>query len=234
MTRPLQAAAALALLIACGDDTTGPAYDPQLDPVDFVPRVTNRFFPLVPGTTLTYEGETGEGLERVVVEVLDETRTILGISATVVRDRVFLDGELVEDTFDWFAQESDGDVWYLGEDSKEIEDGAVVGTEGSWEAGVDGARPGIVMWGDPAAHLDEEYRQEYYPGVAEDMAAVVGLDESVGVPFGDFTGCLRTEDRNPLEPGSLEHKYYCPDVGLALEGPADGSERIELVGVSGP
>jgi hypothetical protein len=234
MTRPLRAATVLALLIACGDDSAGPAYDPQLDPTDFVPRVTNRFFPLVPGTTLTYEGETGEGLETVIVEVLDETRVILGITATVVRDRVYLDGVLVEDTFDWFAQENTGDVWYLGEDSKEIEDGEVVSTEGSWEAGVDGAKPGIVMWGDPAAHLGEEYRQEYYPGVAEDVAVVAGVGESVTVPFGDFTGCIRTEDRNPLESGSLEHKHYCPEVGLAREGPADGSERIELVGVSGP
>src|SRR5262245_24132479 len=121
----LRAAAALAFLVACGDDTTQPDYDPHLDPADFVPQVTNQFFPLVRGTTYSYEGETDEGTETTVVEVQDETKTILGITATVVRDRVFLDGELIEDTFDWFAQQNTGDVWYLGEDSKEIENGEV-------------------------------------------------------------------------------------------------------------
>jgi hypothetical protein len=234
MKRAQRTAVTLALLVACGDDPTGPEYDPQLDPADFDSRVTNPFFPLVPGTTFSYEGETEEGTETVIVEVLDETRTILGITATVVRDRVFLDGELIEDTFDWFAQQNTGDVWYLGEDSKEIEDGEVVSTEGSWEAGVDGAKPGIVMWGDPAAHLNEEYRQEYYPDVAEDVATVMGLEETVEVPYGSFTGCIRTEDRNPLEPGTEEHKFYCPGVGLVLEGPTDGSEPIALVEVGEP
>jgi len=122
----LRGAAALALLVACSDDPTQPDYDPQLNPADFMPQVTNQFFPLAPGTTHSYEGETDEGTETTVVEVLDETKTILGIAATVVRDRVFLDGELIEDTFDWFAQQNTGDVWYLGEDSKEIENGEVV------------------------------------------------------------------------------------------------------------
>jgi hypothetical protein len=231
----LRAAAALALLVACGDDPTQPEYDPQLDPADFVPQVTNQFFPLVPGTTYSYEGETDEGTETTVVEVLNETKTILGITATVVRDRVFLDGELIEDTFDWFAQQNTGDVWYLGEDSKEIENGEVVSTEGSWEAGVDGAKPGIIMWGDPAAHLNEEHRQEFYEGVAEDVATVIGLDEAAEVPYGGFTGCIRTEDRNPLEPGTEEHKVYCPGVGQVLEEPADGGgERIELIEVAEP
>jgi hypothetical protein len=90
------------------------------------------------------------------------------------------------------------------------------------------------MWGDPAAHLNEEYRQEYYQGVAEDVATVIALDEEVEVPHGRFTGCLRTEDRNPLEPGAVEHKFYCPGIGLTLEGPADGSERFELIGITGP
>jgi hypothetical protein len=234
MRRAQRAAVAVALIVACGDDTTGPEYDPRLDPADFESRVTNPFFPLAPGTTFTFEGETEQGVETVIVEVLDETKTILGIPATVVRDRVFLDGELIEDTFDWFAQQNTGDVWYLGEESKEIEDGQVVSTEGSWEAGVDGAKPGIIMWGDPASHLNEEYRQEYYPDVAEDVAMVIGLEETVEVPHGSFTGCIRTEERNPLEAGSMEHKFYCPGVGLALEGPADGSERIELIEVTGP
>ena len=234
MRPALRAAAALLLLVACGDDPTQPEYDAQLDPADFAPQVTNEFFPLVPGTTYSYEGETDEGTETVIVEVLDETTTIMGISATVVRDRVLLDGELIEDTFDWFAQQNTGDVWYLGENSKEIEDGEVVSTEGSWEAGVDGAKAGIIMWGDPAAHLGEEYRQEFYEGVAEDVATVIGLNEAVQVPYGSFTGCIRTEDRNPLEPGTEEHKFYCPGVGQVLEEPASGGERTELIEVAEP
>jgi hypothetical protein len=224
----------LAIAAACGDGPTQPQYDPQLDPADFVESVTNPLFPLTPGTTQHYRGETADGVETIVTEVLSETRTILGITATIVHDRVFLDGELIEDTFDWYAQQSNGDVWYLGEDSKEIENGEVVSTAGSWEAGVDGAKPGIIMWGDPAAHLDEEYRQEYYVGVAEDVAKVIGLDESVEVPQGSFTGCIKTEDRNPLEPGAVEHKFYCPGIGLTLEGPVDGSERFELTEITGP
>ncbi|HWB43751.1 MAG TPA: hypothetical protein VG500_20990 [Gemmatimonadales bacterium] len=230
-------AAALALLAiasACGEGPSQPEYDPQLDPADFVAAVTNPLFPLAPGTTYHFEGETAEGVETIVTEVLADTRTILGITATIVHDRVFLDGDLIEDTFDWYAQQDNGDVWYLGEDSREIEDGEVVSTEGSWEAGLDGAKPGIIMWGDPAAHLNEEYRQEYYQGVAEDVATVIALDEEVEVPHGRFTGCLRTEDRNPLEPGAVEHKFYCPGIGLTLEGPADGSERFELIGITGP
>jgi hypothetical protein len=230
-------AAALALLAiasACGEGPSQPEYHPQLDPADFVAAVTNPLFPLAPGTTYHFEGETAEGVETIVTEVLADTRTILGITATIVHDRVFLDGDLIEDTFDWYAQQDNGDVWYLGEDSREIEDGEVVSTEGSWEAGLDGAKPGIIMWGDPAAHLNEEYRQEYYQGVAEDVATVIALDEEVEVPHGRFTGCLRTEDRNPLEPGAVEHKFYCPGIGLTLEGPADGSERFELIGITGP
>lgn len=237
MDRAIGSTAALATLIivsACGDGPSQPEYDPQLNPADFVAAVTNPYFPLTPGTTHHYAGETADGVETIVTEVLADTRTILGISATIVHDRVFLDDELIEDTFDWYAQQNNGDVWYLGEDSREIEDGEVVSTEGSWEAGVDGAKPGIIMWGDPADHLNEEYKQEYYVGVAEDVAMVIGLNEDVEVPYGTFTGCLRTEDRNPLEAGAVEHKFYCAGIGLTLEGPADGSERFELTGITGP
>jgi hypothetical protein len=229
----LAALALFAMASGCGDGPTQPEYDPQLDPADFVEAVTNPYFPLIPGTTWHFEGATAEGTETIVTEVLSGTKVILGITATIVHDRVFLDGELIEDTFDWYAQQNTGDVWYLGEDSKEIEDGEVVSTAGSWEAGVDGAKPGIIMWGDPAAHLNEEYKQEYYQGVAEDVATVIGLDEDVDVPYGSFTGCLRTEDRNPLEQGAVEHKFYCSGIGLTLEGPSDGSERFELTEVSG-
>ena len=226
--------AAAVLVIACSDNGNGPSdppYDPDI-PTDLAAAVTNQFFPLVPGTRWDYAGETDEGTETTIVEVLADTREVNGVTATVVRDRVFLDGDLVEDTFDWYAQDGEGNVWYLGEDSKEIENGEVVSTQGSWEWGVDGALPGIIMWADPAAHLDEEYRQEYYAGVAEDFATVVGTGRDVDVPQGSFTGCLETADRNGLEPGSAERKFYCPGIGLTLET-ASGA-RVELVDVTGP
>ena len=225
-------AAVAVAVTACKNSPTGPDYDPLIDPADFVAAVTNPFFPLVPGTTYTFEGQTDEGTETVVVDVLHETKVVMGITATVVRDRVFVDGELIEDTFDWFAQDNEGNVWYLGEDSKEIENGVVVSTEGSWEAGVDGAKPGIIMWGDPAAHLGEEYRQEFFEGEAEDWGKVVALGQSVEVPHGSFTGCIKTEDWSGLEPGSLENKYYCPGIGVTLEVKVGGGERVELIDVN--
>ncbi|MBD3307782.1 hypothetical protein GF339_15230 [candidate division KSB3 bacterium] len=150
------------------------------------------------------------------------------MTCTVVREREWVDGELEEDTLDWFAQDVDGNVWYFGEDSKEIDEGVVVSTEGSWEAGVDGAQPGILMKGTP--QIGDTYRQEYYFGEAEDMASVVSLNASVTVPFGTFTNCLQTEEWTPLEPGVTEYKYYAPGVGLLLEEQVEGGDaRVELV-----
>ena len=137
--------------------------------------VTNQWLPLVPGVVMEYEGDTDEGLERTVVEVLPGTRVVNGVEATEVRDRVYLEGDLIEDTHDWFAQDADGNVWYLGEDSKEIENGVVVSTGGCWEWGVDGALPGIILWADPGAHLGESYRQEYYEGEAKDFGRALDL-----------------------------------------------------------
>ena len=223
-------AAGLLAATGCGNDATGPSPLPLPEPGSFGATVTNPFFPLTPGTTFHYA--SSDGAETTVVEVLSEKKTILGISATVVHDQVFSEGELIEDTFDWFAQDADGNVWYLGEDSRELENGQVVSTEGSWEAGVDGAQAGIIMWADPAAHVGEEYRQEFAAGEAEDLGKVVAVGETV--PFGSFTGCVKTEDRNPLESGSTENKFYCPEVGTTLEYPLEApEERTELVEVTG-
>lgn len=222
----------------CGDNNpTQPAtpYDPHIDPADFVAGVDNPFFPLVPGTVYHYEAQTDEGQETGRTEVLSDTKTILGIAATIVHDQVFLDGELLEDTFDWYAQNKAGDVWYMGEDTRELEDGQVVSTEGSWEAGVGGAKPGIVMWGEPAAHIGEEYRQEFSAGVAEDFGKVVAVDQALTVPYGSFTGCIRTEDRSALEPDVLENKVYCPQIGITLEETVQGgTDRNELVDITPP
>ena len=193
---------------------------------DFVSAVTNPFFPLTPGTVFRYRQDE----ESVVVTVTSQTKSILGIQATVVHDQEFLDGELIEDTFDWFAQDKNGNVWYLGEATCEIANGVCVSTEGSWEAGVNGAQAGIIMWADPAAHQGENYRQEFFAGEAEDIAKVLKTGLAVSVPAGNFTNCVETMDWTPLEPGQREHKYYCSGVGLVLE--THKKERNELISVS--
>ena len=231
--RGLTTAIFAAILIACSDSPAEPPYEPRIDPANFVAAVTNPFFPLVPGTSWYYEGQTPEGLETNTVEVLAQNRTVAGIAATVVHDRVYLDGDLIEETFDWYAQDDPGNVWYLGEDSREIENGRVVSTAGSWETGVDNAKPGIIMWADPGAHIGESYRQEYYRGEAEDWARVLSVNEAVDVPYGRMTGCTRTEDWNALERDVVEQKYYCPAVGMALEVLVrGGNERVQLVRVT--
>jgi hypothetical protein len=210
------------------DPGDGGDYAPAIDPANFVDAVDNRYFPLAPGTRWVYEGASEGEVERTEVEVLDERREIEGISAVVVRDTVYVDGEMVEDTYDWFAQDSEGNVWYLGEDSHEFEDGRDVGTSGSWAYGVDGALPGIVMPARPT--VGDAYRQEYYPGEAEDMGEILDVGISHSIELGDYDDVVVTEDWNPLEPEVIEHKWYAPDVGLIAEAVvAGGDQRAELV-----
>jgi len=179
---------------------------------------------MAPGSRWIYD----EGDQRVEVTVTDETRTILGIEARVVHDVVTEDGELVEDTYDWYAQDDDGNVWYLGEDTKEYEGGQVKTTEGSWEAGVDGAQPGVIVPAEPIVGL--AYRQEHYAGHAEDRGKILALDGQAAVPFRSFEGVLVTEDTTPLEPDLVERKYYARGIGPVLAVTvAGGSGREELV-----
>jgi hypothetical protein len=201
-----------------------PAYNPLIDPADFTSGTGNPLWPLIPGTRYVYEG----GDERIEVTVTGDTREILGVTAVVVRDVAYEDGEVIEDTFDWYAQDAAGNVWYLGEDTKEYENGRVVSTAGSWEAGVDGAKPGIVMHASQP-EIRSPYRQEYYACQAEDMAEVISLNASVSVPYGSFDDCLQTREFTPLEPGADEYKYYCPGIGLVLEVEIKTGARVELV-----
>jgi hypothetical protein len=165
-----------------------------------------------------------------VVTVTDDTRQVMGVECVVVRDKVFLNGGLIEDTFDWYAQDKKGNVWYFGENTKEYENGKVVSTKGSWEAGGDGAMPGIVMQADPK--VGETYRQEYYPGEAEDMAKVLSLNESATVPYGSFDHLLMTREWTPLEPNVVEQKYYAPGMRTVLEVGVKGtSDRVELIDI---
>jgi hypothetical protein len=204
----------------------------ELDPSQFTPEIDNVFWPMAPGTHWSYRETGADGREqRVQVTVLDETREIMGIEARVVHDVVTEDGELVEDTFDWYAQDGNGNVWYLGEETKEYEDGKLMTTAGSWEAGVDGALPGVIVPATPEVGM--AYRQEYYAGEAEDAAEVLSLSERAEVPFGSFRDVLLTKDFTPLEPDVLEYKLYARGVGPVLVlGVSGGSGREELVAFS--
>jgi hypothetical protein len=210
--------------------TRGTSHDPvAFDPQNFVAGVDNKFFPLVPGTVMTYF----DGTETDRVEVTHDTRNIVGVVATVVHDQVSVDGELTEDTFDWYAQDRAGNVWYLGEDSKQFENGQQVGTEGSWETGVNGAKAGIIMLAHP--DVGDAYAQEDAPGVAQDQASVVAEDKSVKVPFGTFDGCLKTLETTPLEPGAREYKYYARGLGTVMEvSPGPDGSRNKLIAVVRP
>jgi hypothetical protein len=225
-----QYAARVELCEALGESRCHPVIDPDdfLTPEEAA-AAPNPYMPLVPGTTYRYEGETEDGPEVVVVEVTDETREILGVTCVVVRDTVWVDDELVEDTRDWFAQDSEGNVWYFGELSVEYEDGEIAALEGSWEAGTDSAKPGIVMKASP--EVDDVYRQEFLLGEAEDAAEVLSLSESVSVSAGTFDNCLMTGEFTPLEPDVYENKYYAPGVGMVLEVNTETGERVELVSV---
>ncbi len=183
------------------------------DPTHFVDRIDNRYFPLEPGTTFTYR-ETADGqTSRDTVEVTTDSKLILGVTTTVVRDTATTEaGDPIEKTLDWYAQDTSGNVWYFGEETAEYENGLAVSTKGSWEAGVDGALPGIVMSANPQP--GDAYSQECAPGVARDAAKVLDLATSVAVPFGSFDNALVTEDWNSLEPDIIEHKTYAPCVGL--------------------
>jgi hypothetical protein len=199
-----------------------------LDPDDLTTRIDNRYWPMAPGSRWVYRETEGETEHRSEVTVTNETKMIEGITARVVRDVVTDGGELVEDTFDWYAQDEEGNIWYLGEDTREYENGEVVSTAGSWEAGVNGAEPGVIMPGKPRVGMS--YRQEYLAGEAEDRARVLSLDEWVEVPFGSFDDVLMTKDYTPLEPHLLEHKFYAKDVGPVLTlGISGGSARTELI-----
>ncbi len=210
------------------DETSG--YEPEIDPEDFVEVIDNPYFPLIPGTTFIYEGEGDDEMERNEVYVTHDTKIVMGVTTTVVQDRVWEDDELTEETFDWYAQDKEGNVWYFGEDSKEYDDGEFVSDDGSWEAGIDGAMPGIVMKADP--QIGDVYRQEYLEGEAEDMGAVVSLDESVNVAYGSYDNCLLTREWTILEPDVEEEKYYSKGVGQILEmAVKGGSERLELIDI---
>lgn len=191
--------------------------------------ITNTYLAFEVGRVFYYEGETEDGLEEVVVTVTDEIKTIIDVNTRVVRSLEYLDGELVEKTDDWFAEDSDGNVWYFGEYSEAYENGTV-DTEGSWIADGEDSMPGIIMLANPRAGV--KYQQEDAEEIAEDMGMVINLNKTVSIDYGTFEGCLETMDWTPLEPGEREHKFYCPGIGLVMElQPKGGRVTIELVSI---
>jgi hypothetical protein len=203
---------------------SGEPYTPTIDPGDFAAVVDNRYFPLIPGTRWVMKGEGESAGEVTTTEVTTDTKTILGVVCTVVRDEVDADGELQELTFDWYAQDAAGNVWYFGEDTAEYKNGEVTSRAGAWEAGVDGAQPGIIMPAEPVAGVI--YRQEFFAGEAEDLAKAVELAATANTPAGSYADVLITEDWTPLEPKVVERKFYAPGVGLVMERIIKGGHGI--------
>jgi hypothetical protein len=220
----IAAVTGMALLLAgCGGSNSTGSELPQgaekveLDAADFTTDIDNPYWPMIQGSRWVYRETDGRGeVQRVEVTVTSRTKTIDGIEARVVHDLVTTsDGEKVEDTFDWYAQDSKGNLWYLGEDTKEYENGKVVSTEGSWEHGVDAAEAGIIVPAEPKQGLT--YREEYYAGHAEDAAEVLGVDGKVQVPYGMFRDAMITRNYSGIEPNVEELKYYARGVGPVLE-----------------
>jgi hypothetical protein len=205
-----------------------------LDPADFVAQIDNPYLPFLRGAKWVYrETDPTGSSQKITVTVTTHSKQILGIAAIVVHDVATEKGHLVENTYDWYAQDTCGNVWYLGENTKEYENGKVVSTAGSWEAGVDGAQPGVVMPADRQVGLS--YRQEYYAGEAEDAAEILSLVEQAQVPFGHFRGVLLTKETTPLHRRALEYKLYAQRIGVVLAlSISGGSDREELVRFTPP
>ncbi len=197
-------------------------------------NIDNPYFPLIPGSVTTYEAETEEGVEKIITKVMEDTRMVNGVTCVVFRDRVYLNEVLIEDTYDWFAQDDEGNVWYMGEEVVNYEydeDGNLIETNsgGSWEAGKDGASAGIQMWR-TIPDAGTSYYQEYFEGEAEDMGMVVDQDVTVELENGTvYTNCIKTLDWTPLEPTGLEYKYYAPEIGFIKEEKLGEEMVLELI-----
>ena len=237
MLRSVVLAIAVLALTACGGSSkssSGSTPLPQgtkpakLDPSNFTTEIDNPYWPMRPGSHWVYrELEDGEA-QRVDVTVTDRTKVLGGITARVVHDQVTRKGQVIEDTFDWYAQDSDGNLWYLGENTKEYENGKLKSTEGSWAYGVDGAQPGVVVPADPKQGM--RYREEYYAGHAEDAAEVLNVGSQVQVPYGRYQDAMVTRNYSSLEPTVEEMKLYARGVGPVTELlVSGGSGRTELL-----
>jgi hypothetical protein len=205
-------------------------YSPSINPATFVPVIDNRYWPLKPGTAYRYKGVRGTTHQTDDEVVTHQTKQIIGVKSTVVRDTVSQHGNPVERTLDYYAQDKQGNVWYMGEDSYELQHGRFAKASDSWRSGVNGAKPGIIMPADPRP--GDSYRQEYYPPEALDEARVIGIRGPVTVPHGTYANALTTSEFSPLEP-QTEEKYYVAGVGEILERVVKGHrEEFRLVRIT--
>jgi len=208
----------------------GSPYDPVIDPRNFVTTIDNPYFPLVPGTTHTFVAQTPEGVVSQVVAVTHNTVVIQGVTCVEVHDVVTLNGEVEEDTLDWFAQDKDGNVWYFGENTRKISRGLTTSVEGTFAAGLNGDKAGIIMKAHPA--VADFFRQEFVLGTGEDAEEVVGLNQSVTVAYGSFDRCVEVQETTALEPEEVVHDFYAPGIGPVLSITMPTNERLELVSVT--
>lgn len=238
--RAIEIGIGLALVVAltavlggsAGAESRPPWLPPKIDPANFVSRVTNPYLPLKPGTTLIYRGVMKDGTTPQVdnFSVTHRHKTVMGVSCTVVSDTVTSRGRPVERTFDWFAQDRWGAVWYMGEETQELKHGHFGKMIDSGPAGIHGAQPGVMMEAHP--RQGDAYWQFHWPGHALDYARVLGGGGPLDLPYGSFHHTLLTQEQSPLEPGVRDHKWSVRGVGYVKEKAASGSEeQIELVRV---
>ena len=210
------------------DALAGDKYRPAIAPANFTHVISNPYFPLVPGTTFTVIEKEGRETRENKAMVTHETKTVMGVKCVVVHDTVTIEGVLLEDTYDWYAQDKEGAVWYFGETTKEFKSGGRVSTAGSWEAGVKGAQPGIIMPANPRPGAP--YKQEFFAGEAEDVGQVVAVGEAVTVPHGSFKDCVKIKEWSMLESGHA-YKWYAKGVGF-IRGESSAGEVATLVSVA--
>jgi hypothetical protein len=197
-----------------------------VNPANFITGITNPYIPLEVGDTMFYETIVEEDgtyiTEHSYVTVLDEEKIIAGVSCVVVHDVVMVDGFVKEDTRDWYAQDIHGNVWYLGEYTITYDEDGSSSTIGSFEHGVDGATGGLIMAHNPSLYIGNSYKQENYPGIAEDRGKIVAVNETVTIGIGTFEDCVKILEASPLEPGFLNVKYYAPGIGFIYSEVAEG------------
>jgi hypothetical protein len=212
-------------------------YDPDISQIEWVTPLGNNYFPLDPGSKYTYESKDSDGNIQTIVVTVGGTTTIDDVECRIVTDKVWEGtdtspdtGRLLEDTIDWYAQDLDGNVWYFGETTiaytYDDYGNPTASTEGSWMAGMDEAKPGIIMLADPGNQIGKLYRQEFALGTAEDLGKVIGVNESVTAEGAAYTGCVHTQDSTPLEPDVIENKWYAPNVGLVLTIEPEATEEL--------
>ena len=224
----LAAAAVLGGILAFAvpaSSATAP-YHPKVDPAQFTNHITNPYFSVIPGTVRRYVGVRDGAPTAHTFTVTHQTRIVMGVRCVVVQDVVTQHQSLVEKTTDWYAQDKAGNVWYFGEDTAEYLNGVVTSTHGTWEAGVDNAKPGVVIQAKP--RVGPFYRQEFRPGIAEDKAKILSVTTVQKVPAGVFRNVVETRDIDPLNPDKKEQKYFAPGVGPVYVVRIGGQHHEEI------